>query len=112
MNLRIPPTVTDRAFEKIASSCDTKTLRVAVKGGGCSGFQYVFNIVAKVNKDDRVFEKEDCRVVIDKTSLQFLEGAEIDYSEELIGSSFKISNPNATSSCGCGTSFSFSPSFE
>ena len=112
MNLRIPPTVTDRAFEKIASSCDTKTLRVAVKGGGCSGFHYVFNIVAKVNKDDQVFEKEDCRVVIDKTSLQFLEGAEIDYSEELIGSSFKISNPNATSSCGCGTSFSFSPSFE
>ena len=112
MNLRIPPTVTDRAFEKIASSCDTKTLRVAVKGGGCSGFQYVFNIVAKVNKDDQVFENGDCRVVIDKTSLQFLEGAEIDYSEELIGSSFKISNPNATSSCGCGTSFSFSPSFE
>tara|TARA_B100000700_G_C14757545_1_gene720497 strand:+ start:303 stop:641 length:339 start_codon:yes stop_codon:yes gene_type:complete len=112
VNLRIPPTVTDRAFQKIASSCDTKTLRVAVKGGGCSGFQYVFKIVAKVNKDDQVFEKEDCRVVIDKTSLQFLEGAEIDYSEELIGSSFKISNPNATSSCGCGTSFSFSPSFE
>ena len=112
MNIRIPPTVTDRAFAKIASSCDTKILRVAVKGGGCSGFQYVFNIVAKVNEDDQVFKKEDCRVVIDKTSLQFLEGAEIDYSEELIGSSFKINNPNATSSSGCGTSFSFSPSFE
>ena len=112
MDLKIPPTVTDRAFEKIASSCETKTLRVAVKGGGCSGFQYVFNIVAKVNEDDQVFEKEDCRVVIDNTSLKFLEGAEIDYSEELIGSSFKINNPNATSSCGCGTSFSFSPSFE
>ena len=65
MDLRIPPTVTDRAFAKIASSCDTKTLRVAVKGGGCSGFQYVFNIVAKANEDDQVFEKEDCRVVID-----------------------------------------------
>ena len=104
--------MTDRAFEKISSSCATKTLRVAVKGGGCSGFQYVFNIVEKVNEDDQVFEKEGCRVVIDKTSLQFLEGAEIDYSEELIGSSFKINNPNATSSCGCGTSFSFSPSFE
>ena len=83
MSLRIPPVVTDRAFAKIASSCDTKTLRVAVKGGGCSGFQYVFDIVAKVNKDDQVFEKGDCRVVIDKTSLQFLEGAEIDYSAEL-----------------------------
>ena len=106
MNLRIPPTVTDRAFEKISSSCESKTLRVAVKGGGCSGFQYVFKIVEKVNEDDQVFEKDDCRVIIDKKSLQFLEGAEIDYNEELIGSSFKIINPNASSSCGCGTSFS------
>ena len=111
-NLRIPPRVTDRAFKKIAVSCESKILRVAVKGGGCSGFQYIFKIVDSVNEDDQVFEKEDCRVIIDKTSLQFLEGAEIDYSEELIGSSFKINNPNATSSCGCGTSFSFSPSFE
>ena len=112
MNLRIPPTVTDRAFEKISSSCESKTLRVAVKGGGCSGFQYVFKIVEKVNEDDQVFEKDDCRVIIDKNSLQFLEGAEIDYNEELIGSSFKIINPNASSSCGCGTSFSYTPSFE
>ena len=112
MKLRIPPTVTDRAFNKIASSCNSKTLRVAVKGGGCSGFQYVFKVVEKVNENDQVFQKEDCKVIIDKTSLQFLEGAEIDYSEELIGSSFKINNPNATSSCGCGTSFSFSPSFK
>ena len=112
MNLRIPPTVTDRAFEKISSSCESKTLRVAVKGGGCSGFQYVFKIVEKVNEDDQVFEKDDCRVIIDKKSLQFLEGAEIDYNEELIGSSFKIINPNASSSCGCGTSFSYTPLFE
>ena len=109
MKLRIPLKVTDRAFRKIADSCESKILRVAVKGGGCSGFQYVINIVDEVDKDDQVFEKEDIKVVIDKTSLQFLEGAEIDYSEELIGSSFKINNPNATSSCGCGTSFSFSP---
>ena len=86
--------------------------RVYITGGGCSGFQYVFSIVDQVNKDDHVFERNNCRVIIDKTSLQFLEGAKIDYSEELIGSSFKINNPNATSSCGCGTSFSFSPSFE
>ena len=112
MNLKIPPTVTDRAFKKIESSCESKILRVAVKGGGCSGFQYVFDVVDQVNENDKVFEKYNCRVIIDETSLQFLEGAEIDYSEELIGSSFKISNPNATSSCGCGTSFSFSPSFE
>ena len=112
MDLKIPLTVTDKAFEKIEESCESKTLRIAVKGGGCSGFQYVFSIVDQVNKDDHIFEKSNCRVIIDKTSLQFLEGAKIDYSEELIGSSFKISNPNATSSCGCGTSFSFSPSFE
>ena len=83
-----------------------------VKGGGCSGFQYIFNIVDDVNENDQVFQKEESRVIIDNTSLQFLEGAEIDYCEELIGSSFKINNPNATSSCGCGTSFSFSPSFK
>ena len=112
MNLKIPPKVTDRAFKKIERSCESRILRVAVKGGGCSGFQYTFDIVDQVNENDQVFEKYNCRVIIDKTSLQFLEGAEIDYSEELIGSSFKISNPNATSSCGCGTSFSFSPSFE
>ena len=103
MNLKIPPRVTDRAFRKIADSCESKILRVAVKGGGCSGFQYVFNIVDKVDEDDQVFQKEESRVIIDKTSLQFLEGAEIDYSEELIGSSFKINNPNATSSCGSST---------
>ena len=112
MNLKIPPTVTDSAFKKIESSCESRILRVAVKGGGCSGFQYVFDVVDQVNENDQVFEKYKCRVIIDKTSLQFLDGAEVDYSEELIGSSFKISNPNATSSCGCGTSFSFSPSFE
>ena len=112
MNLKIPTTVTDRAFKKFESSCESRILRVAVKGGGCSGFQYVFDIVEQVNENDKVFEKYNCRVIIDETSLQFLEGAEIDYSEELIGSSFKINNPNATSSCGCGTSFSFSPSFE
>ena len=112
MNLKIPPTVTDRAFEKIASSCDSKILRVAVKGGGCSGFQYVFKITEKINDGDYVFEKYGCKLIIDKTSLQFLEGAEIDYNEELIGSSFKVNNPNASSSCGCGTSFSFSPSLQ
>ena len=112
MNLKIPPIVTDRAFKKIADSCESKTLRVAVKGGGCSGFQYIFKIVDEVNEDDQVFQKEESRVIIDEISLQFLEGAEIDYNEELIGSSFKINNPNATSSCGCGTSFSFSPSFK
>ena len=107
---------TDKAIKQINHLLLQKDkgsfFRIAIKGGGCSGFQYVFKVVEKVNENDQVFQKEDCRVIIDKTSLQFLEGAEIDYSEELIGSSFKINNPNATSSCGCGTSFSFSPSFK
>ena len=109
--MRIPLTITERAFKKISETSPSKTLRIAVKGGGCSGFQYVFEIVENMNEDDKVFQKEDSRVLIDKNSLKFLEGAEIDYVEELIGSSFKIKNPNATSACGCGTSFSFSPSF-
>ena len=77
MNLRIPPRVTDRAFRKIADSCESKILRVAVKGGGCSGFQYIFNIVDDVNENDQVFQKEESRVIIDNTSLQFLEGAKL-----------------------------------
>ena len=99
-------------IKKITESTEKKYFRISVLGGGCSGFQYLFNIVDKVNENDQVFQKEESRVIIDNTSLQFLEGAEIDYCEELIGSSFKINNPNATSSCGCGTSFSFSPSFK
>ena len=79
---------------------------------GIKSYGNIKDVVDKVDEDDQVFQNEESRVIIDKTSLQFLEGAEIDYSEELIGSSFKINNPNATSSCGCGTSFSFSPSFK
>ena len=113
--MNLPPKVTERAFSRLSeinASAKGQALRVAVEGGGCSGFQYIFNIVDDVNENDQVFQKEESRVIIDNTSLQFLEGAEIDYCEELIGSSFKINNPNATSSCGCGTSFSFSPSFK
>ena len=107
---------TDNAINQINHLLSSKEkgsfFRIAIKGGGCSGFQYIFNIVYDFNENDQVFQKEESRVIIDNTSLQFLEGAEIDYCEELIGSSFKINNPNATSSCGCGTSFSFSPSFK
>lgn len=81
-------------------------LRVAVNGGGCSGFQYEFTIAASKNADDLVIEKDGVKVLVDEVSLQYMSGAEIDYAEELIGASFKIKNPNATMSCGCGTSFS------
>lgn len=106
--LTLPPSVTDRAFERlseIGAAADGKALRVAVEGGGCSGFQYDIALDAAA-EDDLVLEGHGERVVVDPTSLPFLAGAKIDFVEELIGARFVIDNPNATSSCGCGTSFS------
>jgi iron-sulfur cluster assembly accessory protein len=81
-------------------------LRVSVEGGGCSGFQYKFDIERAKAEDDFQIARDGAVVLIDPMSLQFLGGAEIDYVDDLIGASFKIANPNATASCGCGTSFS------
>ena len=81
-------------------------LRVSVSGGGCSGFQYGFSLDDTVNPDDRTFERDGVTAVIDEVSLDLLTGSEIDYVEELVGASFQVKNPNATSSCGCGSSFS------
>ena len=81
-------------------------LRVAVDGGGCSGFSYRFDFADARNEDDILIERDGASVVIDAVSLPFLDGSEIDYVNELIGSAFKIHNPNATANCGCGTSFS------
>lgn len=106
--MQIPPKVTERAFARLAeigASSDGKALRVAVEGGGCSGFQYDIKLDAG-QSDDIVLEGLGEKVVIDQVSLPFLTGAVIDYSEELIGARFVIDNPNASSSCGCGTSFS------
>ena len=80
-------------------------LRLAVSGGGCSGFQYGFSFDDAVNPEDRTFERDGATLVIDETSLELLAGAEIDFVEDLIGASFQIRNPNAASSCGCGSSF-------
>lgn len=91
----------------IASEGDaTLKLRIAVSGGGCSGFQYGFTLDDTVNEDDRLFERGSAVVVIDETSLELLKGSEIDFVEDLGGASFQIRNPNAQSSCGCGNSFS------
>jgi iron-sulfur cluster assembly protein len=79
---------------------------VAVDGGGCSGFSYRFEFADEQASDDLLIERDGAKVVIDDMSLEFLEGSEIDYTNELIGSAFKIHNPNATAGCGCGTSFS------
>ncbi len=106
--MQLPPKVTERAFARLAeigAADQGQALRVAVEGGGCSGFQY--DIVLDAPKDDDlVLEGAGQKVVVDSVSLPFLENAVIDFSDELIGARFVIQNPNATSSCGCGTSFS------
>lgn len=81
-------------------------LRVSVSGGGCSGFQYKFDVEAERAEDDLVLTRDGAVVLIDPVSLPFLAGAEIDYVDDLIGASFRVNNPNASASCGCGTSFS------
>ena len=83
-------------------------LRVSVDGGGCSGFQYAFAFDEQVNGDDTVVEKNGATVVVDVTSMQYLNGAELDYLEGLEGARFVVNNPNADSTCGCGSSFSVS----
>ncbi|GAA6175135.1 HesB/IscA family protein [Sulfitobacter pacificus] len=106
--MNLPPKVTPRAFERLAeigAAGDGKALRVAVDGGGCSGFQYEIAL-DEPKDDDLVLEGDGQKVVVDSISLPFLANAVIDFSEELIGARFVIDNPNATSSCGCGTSFS------
>ena len=107
--LSIPPKVTERAFARLAEINETadapQALRVAVEGGGCSGFQYEIKLDAPAD-DDLVLEGNGQKVVVDSVSLPFLADAVIDFTEELIGARFTIDNPNATSSCGCGTSFS------
>jgi len=80
-------------------------LRVSVSGGGCSGFQYGFSFDDTVNPDDRTFQRDGVTAVVDETSLELLAGAEVDFVEDLGGASFQITNPNASSSCGCGSSF-------
>jgi len=109
MDLALPPKVTDRAFQRLAEINDAadqaKALRVAVEGGGCSGFQYDIRLDDPA-EDDLVLEKDGQKVLVDSVSLPFLANAIIDFSQELIGARFIIENPNATASCGCGTSFS------
>ncbi|MEH6831510.1 MAG: iron-sulfur cluster assembly accessory protein [Sulfitobacter sp.] len=106
--MNLPPKVTTRAFERlseIGAATEGKALRVAVEGGGCSGFQYEI-VLDEAKEDDLVLTGSGQTVVVDSVSLPFLANAVIDFSEELIGARFVIENPNASSSCGCGTSFS------
>lgn len=105
-----PFAVTERAARRIAEivagEAEAKMLRLAVEGGGCSGFQYKFDLVAGPEADDLTIERAGATVVIDPVSIEYLKGSELDFVDDLIGSSFRVQNPNATASCGCGTSFS------
>lgn len=106
--MNLPPKVTERAFARLAEindGAETRPLRVAVAGGGCSGFQYDIRL-DRAEADDLVLEGAGQAVVVDPVSLPYLAGAVIDFADELIGARFVIENPNASSSCGCGTSFS------
>jgi iron-sulfur cluster insertion protein len=104
-------TMTDRAAKRIAKLLAQPeymgmTMRLAVQGGGCSGFAYGFSFDDEVRADDIVIEKGDVKVLVDEVSLDYLRGSEIDYTDEMIGATFTVRNPNAASSCGCGNSFS------
>ncbi|HEY1362658.1 MAG TPA: iron-sulfur cluster insertion protein ErpA [Xanthobacteraceae bacterium] len=103
-------TVTERAARRINEILRAEPagamLRVSVEGGGCSGFQYRFDVERAQAADDLVIMREGATVLIDQMSLGYLAGAEIDFVDDLIGSSFRVNNPQATASCGCGTSFS------
>lgn len=107
--MNLPPRVTDRAYARLAEIAamtgQTRALRVAVEGGGCSGFQYDIKLDDPAS-DDLVLERGGYKVLVDTVSLPFLANAVIDFTDELIGARFVVENPNASSSCGCGTSFS------
>ena len=108
LDLNLPPKVTGRAFARLAEINEggpARPLRVAVTGGGCSGFQYDIRL-DEVAEDDLRLQGDGQLVVVDPVSLPYLAGAVIDFADELIGARFTIENPNASSSCGCGTSFS------
>ncbi len=90
----------------LATEPDKQALRVSVSGGGCSGFQYGFELTGDALEDDLVLERGGIKVYVDSISLMYMEGSEIDFVDDLIGQAFQINNPNATAACGCGTSFS------
>jgi iron-sulfur cluster assembly accessory protein len=103
-------TVTERAAKRIvqivSNDPENNMLRVSVEGGGCSGFEYRFDLVSNAEPEAILIERAGAKVLVDSLSLTYLTGSEIDYVDDLMTSSFKIKNPNATAACGCGTSFS------
>ena len=105
-SISLTPRAARRIKEIVAAEPGKSVLRVSVAGGGCSGFQYEFGLEEGKEADDLTIERDGATVVIDSVSLPYLLGSEIDFVDDLIGAQFRIQNPNATASCGCGTSFS------
>ena len=105
-DIALSASAAERIKTVVASEPTGAGLRVAVEGGGCSGFQYEIAVAGAANADDLVIERDGARLFVDPVSLPYLLGSEVDWVEELIGASFKVKNPNATSACGCGVSFS------
>lgn len=105
MNVIVSSSAAQRIRDIVASDPGKQALRVAVNGGGCSGFQYEFSLESDRNEDDLAIERDGATVLIDSVSLVYMDGAEIDFVDDLIGQSFKVRNPLAKASCGCGTSF-------
>jgi iron-sulfur cluster insertion protein len=105
-SITISQSAAKRIVELVSEDENAALFRVIVEGGGCSGFQYNFELIESAAPDDILIERDGATVAIDPTSVPFIAGSEIDFIDELIGAQFKISNPNATASCGCGTSFS------
>lgn len=104
-NITVSESAAKRIAKIISTDPDKTALRVSVEGGGCSGFSYKYDLVNEQNDDDLVIEKLGAKVFIDSISVPYLDGSVIDFVDDLMGQSFQIRNPNATASCGCGTSF-------
>jgi iron-sulfur cluster assembly accessory protein len=102
----LSPAAASRIKSVVAAEPEGAGLRVAVEGGGCSGFQYEIAVAAAPNQEDHIVERDGARLFVDPVSLPFLLGSEVDWVEEIIGAAFKVKNPNAKTSCGCGVSFS------
>ena len=110
LDTALPVTISDAAARRIlailSKSPSENALRISVEGGGCSGFSYRFDLTHESEADDLVIEKNGARVLIDQTSVPYLDGSVLDFVDDLMGQSFQVRNPNAVASCGCGTSFS------
>jgi iron-sulfur cluster assembly accessory protein len=105
MTISVTPVAAQRIRDIVAAEPGKAALRVAVNGGGCSGFQYEFSLESDRKEDDLAIERDGATVLIDSVSIVYMDGSEIDFVDDLIGQSFKVKNPLAKASCGCGTSF-------